>query len=49
MTLAQPTLPKLGLARMQALCAALGDPQHAVPVLHIAGTKGKGSTAAMAA
>jgi dihydrofolate synthase/folylpolyglutamate synthase len=47
--LAQPTLPKLGLLRMRALCAQLGDPQHAVPTLHIAGTKGKGSTAAMAA
>jgi dihydrofolate synthase/folylpolyglutamate synthase len=47
--LAAPTLPKLGLARMRALCGALGDPQLAVPVLHIAGTKGKGSTAAFAA
>ena len=47
--LASPTLPRLGLARMRALCAALGDPQHAVPVLHVAGTKGKGSTAAIAA
>ena len=47
--LATPTLPKLGLLRMTALCAALGDSHTAVPVLHIAGTKGKGSTAAMAA
>jgi len=47
--LASPTLPKLGLARMRALCAALGDPQDRVPVLHIAGTKGKGSTSAMTA
>lgn len=45
--LASPTLPKLGLARMSALMAALGDPQQRYPVLHIAGTKGKGSTAAM--
>ena len=44
-----PTLPKLGLARMAALCAALGDPQLAIPVLHVAGTKGKGSTSAMTA
>ncbi|MBM4282775.1 MAG: bifunctional folylpolyglutamate synthase/dihydrofolate synthase [Deltaproteobacteria bacterium] len=47
--LASPTLPRLGLARMHALCAALGEPQHAVPVLHVAGTKGKGSTTAIAA
>lgn len=47
--LASPTLPKLGLLRMEALCAALGDPQRRVPVLHIAGTKGKGSTSAMTA
>ena len=46
--LAAPTLPKLGLVRMRALMAALGDPQARFPVLHIAGTKGKGSTAAMA-
>ncbi|HEY1098779.1 MAG TPA: Mur ligase family protein [Myxococcota bacterium] len=44
-----PTLPKLGLARMLALCIALDDVHRAVPVLHIAGTKGKGSTAAMTA
>jgi dihydrofolate synthase/folylpolyglutamate synthase len=47
--LAAPTLPKLGLQRMEALCRALGAPHRAVPVLHIAGTKGKGSTAAFAA
>jgi dihydrofolate synthase/folylpolyglutamate synthase len=47
--LSAPTLPKLGLQRMAALCAALGDPQDAVPILHVAGTKGKGSTSAMAA
>ncbi|MDP2344915.1 MAG: folylpolyglutamate synthase/dihydrofolate synthase family protein [Deltaproteobacteria bacterium] len=45
--LSSPTLPKLGLTRMRALMQALGDPQLRYPVLHIAGTKGKGSTAAM--
>lgn len=32
---------------MRALLAALGDPQVRVPSIHIAGTKGKGSTAAI--
>jgi dihydrofolate synthase / folylpolyglutamate synthase len=31
--------------RMQRLCAAMGDPQHAAPVIHVTGTNGKGSTA----
>jgi dihydrofolate synthase/folylpolyglutamate synthase len=34
---------KLGLERMRALCAALGDPQDALRVIHVAGTNGKGS------
>lgn len=33
------------LARMEALLEAIGDPQSASPVIHIAGTKGKGSVA----
>ncbi len=33
--------------RMHKLLAAMGDPQHAWPVIHIAGTKGKGSTGAI--
>lgn len=37
------------LARMQALLEALGDPHRAAPCVHIAGSKGKGSTAAMLA
>lgn len=38
----------LSLDRMRALCAALGDPQHRLPpVVHVAGTNGKGSTVAM--
>ncbi len=35
------------LERMQALMAAMGDPQHAFPVIHITGTNGKGSTTQM--
>jgi dihydrofolate synthase / folylpolyglutamate synthase len=30
-----------------ALCAAMGDPQHAAPSIHVTGTNGKGSTAQM--
>ena len=37
----------LNLERMRALLERLGNPQHAYPTIHIAGTKGKGSTAAM--
>ena len=38
----------LGLERITALLAALGDPQLSLPpVLHVAGTNGKGSTCAM--
>ncbi|GAB4582153.1 MAG: folylpolyglutamate synthase/dihydrofolate synthase family protein [Anaerolineales bacterium] len=37
------------LARVDALMASLGTPQQAYPVIHIAGTKGKGSTAAFCA
>lgn len=35
------------LDRMRALCAAMADPQHTAPVVHITGTNGKGSTARM--
>ena len=34
---------------MRRLLAALGDPQEAWPVVHVAGTKGKGSTTAFLA
>ena len=37
------------LSRVRALLAALDDPQDGYPTVHIAGTKGKGSTAAMVA
>ncbi len=38
-----------GIDRMRAFAAALGHPERAVPALHIAGTNGKGSVAAMLA
>ena len=37
---------RFDLAHMQAICAALGDPQLRVPSVLIGGTNGKGSTAA---
>ena len=37
------------LSRMDALLQRLGDPHLGMPTVHIAGTKGKGSTAAMCA
>lgn len=38
-----------GLAGMRRLLAAVGDPHRQIPVVHVAGTKGKGSTVAMIA
>ena len=38
---------KPGLGRTRALLAALGDPHKALRFVHVAGTNGKGSTAAM--
>ncbi len=38
---------KFGLENIATLSAALGNPHRAVPCVHIAGTNGKGSTAAM--
>jgi len=35
------------LDRITRLCAVMGDPQHAAPVIHITGTNGKGSTSQM--
>lgn len=40
---------KLGLDRFEALCERLGNPHRRYRVIHITGTKGKGSTTAMAA
>jgi len=36
-----------GLHRMRRLLAAVGNPHRGMPVVHVAGTKGKGSTVAM--
>lgn len=43
----KPVGTKYGVDRMAPLAAALGDPERAVPCVHIAGTNGKGSVAAM--
>jgi dihydrofolate synthase / folylpolyglutamate synthase len=49
-----PNLDRIGratarLARTRALLAAFGDPQHSFPSIHVTGTSGKGSVAAMIA
>jgi dihydrofolate synthase/folylpolyglutamate synthase len=36
---------RMGLGPIRRLLARVGDPQHGLPVLHVAGSKGKGSTA----
>ena len=43
----QARVQKFGLENISILAADLGNPQRAVPCAHIAGTNGKGSTAAM--
>ena len=40
---------KFGLSNMRAMCARSGHPERAFPCVHIAGTNGKGSTAAFLA
>jgi dihydrofolate synthase/folylpolyglutamate synthase len=40
---------ELGLSRMRRLLRALGDPQDGLRIVHVAGTKGKGSTSALIA
>ena len=40
---------RLGLDRIRAVLAALGNPEKAYRVVHVAGTNGKGSTCAMIA
>jgi dihydrofolate synthase / folylpolyglutamate synthase len=40
---------KLGLDRIRAVLAALGNPEKAYRIVHVAGTNGKGSTSAMIA
>ncbi|MCE9666914.1 bifunctional folylpolyglutamate synthase/dihydrofolate synthase [Myxococcus stipitatus] len=44
-----PSGIKLGLERVREALAALGNPERRAPVLHVAGTNGKGSTCAFAA
>jgi len=39
--------PKYGIDRMRLLAERLGHPERAVPVIHVAGTNGKGSVCAM--
>jgi dihydrofolate synthase / folylpolyglutamate synthase len=44
-----PTPSDLSLDRMRALLQRLGNPQERFPIVHVAGSKGKGSTSAMLA
>ena len=44
-----PTAADLELERMRALLVRLGEPQRRLRLLHVAGSKGKGSTSAMLA
>src|SRR5690349_18999921 len=43
----KPRGAKFGIDRMRPFAAFLGHPERAVPWIHIAGTNGKGSVAAM--
>jgi dihydrofolate synthase/folylpolyglutamate synthase len=43
----KPQGAKFGIDRMRLLAAALGQPERALPLIHVAGTNGKGSVAAM--
>src|SRR6202522_323858 len=43
----QARVQKFGLANITTLAGDLGQPQRSSPCAHIAGTNGKGSTAAM--
>jgi dihydrofolate synthase / folylpolyglutamate synthase len=43
----QARVQKFGLGNITALAEALGNPHRKIPCVHIAGTNGKGSTAAM--
>jgi dihydrofolate synthase/folylpolyglutamate synthase len=44
-----PLGKKLGLERMQAACAAFGNPERTFPTVHVAGTNGKGTVTAFVA
>jgi dihydrofolate synthase / folylpolyglutamate synthase len=43
----KPRGSKLGIDRMRPFAALLGHPERALPVIHVAGTNGKGSVAVM--
>ena len=43
----QPSAAKFDLVNIKVLCERLGQPQQRFSSVHIAGTNGKGSTAAM--
>jgi dihydrofolate synthase / folylpolyglutamate synthase len=43
----QPGVQKFGLSNITTLAESLGNPQNEIPCAHVAGTNGKGSTAAM--
>ena len=43
----KPRGGRLGIDRMRPLAAALRNPERTMPVVHVAGTNGKGSVAAM--
>src|SRR5260221_12359987 len=43
------TADVVSLERPRALMAALGNPQETYPIIHVTGTKGKGSVSAMCA
>jgi dihydrofolate synthase / folylpolyglutamate synthase len=43
----KPRGTKFGIDRMKRLAEALGHPERGLPVIHVAGTNGKGSVAAM--
>jgi dihydrofolate synthase/folylpolyglutamate synthase len=43
-----PLAMRFGLLRMERALEALGHPERVAPILHVAGTNGKGSTCAMA-
>jgi len=45
----RPLAMRFGLDRMERALSALGHPERRYPVLHVAGTNGKGSTCAMSA
>src|SRR5659263_233558 len=44
-----PPSSKLGLARIRRIMASLGNPERQLRVVHVAGTKGKGSVCAFTA